>query len=45
MFQIYSDQDLAPQIAKPDSPYIRLYGNNCDVPLFLQINDLLNFLT
>jgi len=45
MFQISSDQDFASQITEPDSPYIRLYENNCDISLFLHINDSLNSLT
>ena len=45
MFQISSNQDLAPQISKPDSPYKRLYKNNCNISLSLQINNSLNFLT
>ena len=45
IFQISSDQNSAPQIAKSDSSYIRLHGNNCDIPLFLQIDNSLNSLT
>jgi len=45
MFQISSNQVSASQIAKSDSPYMRLYGNNCDISLFLQIDYSLNFLT
>jgi len=45
IFQISSDQNSAPQIAKSNSSYIRLYGNNCDISLFLQIDSSLNSLT
>jgi len=45
IFQISSDQNSAFQIAKFNSSYIRLHGNNCDIPLFLQIDNSLNFLT
>jgi len=45
MFQISNDQNFTSQIAKPDFFYIKLYENNCNIPLFLQIDDLLNFLT
>jgi len=45
IFQISSNQDFASQIAKLDSSYMRLYENNCDIPLSLQINDSLNSLT
>jgi len=45
MFQIYSNQDLASQITKPDSPYMRLYKNNYNISPFLQIDNSLNFLT
>jgi len=44
-FQISSDQDFASQITEFDFLCIRLYRNNCNIPLFLQIDDLLNFLT
>ena len=44
MFQIFSDQDFASQITKSDSTYMRLYENNCDIPLSLQIDDSLNSL-
>ena len=45
IFQISSDQNSAFQIAKFNSSYIRLHGNNCDIPLFLQIDNSLNSLT
>jgi len=35
IFQISSNQDLASQIAKPDSPYMRLYENNHNISLSL----------
>ena len=31
MFQISYDQNLAFQITEPDSPYMRLYGNNYNI--------------
>jgi len=45
IFQISSNQDLASQIAKADSSYMRFYENNHNISLFLQIDNLLSFLT
>jgi len=45
MFQISYNQNLAFQITEPDSSYMRLYRNNYNISLFLQIDNLLNSLT
>ena len=45
IFQISSNQDLASQIAKPDSSYMRFYENNHNISLSLQIDNLLSLLT
>jgi len=45
MSQISSDQDSIFQITKLNPLYIRFHGNNYDVSLSLQIDDLLNSLT
>ena len=45
MFQISSNQDLAFQITKPNSSYMRLHENNYNISPFLQIDNSLNFLT
>ena len=45
IFQIFSNQDFVSQITKLNFPYMRLYENNCDISLSLQIDDSLNSLT
>jgi len=45
IFQISSDQNVVSQITKLNFPYMRLYKNNCDILLFLHIDNLLNSLT
>jgi len=45
IFQIFSDQDSTFEITEPDFSHIRLYENNCDIPLFLQIDNSLKSLT
>ena len=45
MFQIPSNQNTVSHIAESNSPYIRLYENNYNISLSLQINNLLNSLT
>ena len=45
MFQTSNDQNFVSQLAEPNFSYMRLYENNCNIPLFLQIDNSLNFLT
>jgi len=45
IFQIPSDQNPVLQITEPDSLYMRIYENNCNISLFLQIDDSLDSLT
>ena len=45
MSQISYNQNIASQITEPNSPYIKLYGNDYNISLFLQIDNLLNSLT
>ena len=45
IFQISSNQNLASQIAKPNSSYIRFCENDHNISLSLQIDNLLISLT
>jgi len=45
IFQISSNQNFVSQITKLNFSYIRLYKNNCNITLSLQIDKLLNSLT
>ena len=45
MFQIFSNQNPVLQISKSSFSYMRLHENNCDISLFLQIDNSLNSLT